>query len=358
MRWDDYILTSSIDESIEAWRSAGDTGKESLLICGYGFDPRTRHAPPRIAAVLPDLKQVVALELGVQGHHQDAKDLADQNRSVIARAFGARLSTLPTPDAEDPRSIGTLYARALVENFDVLNFSHVILDLSGLPSSVSFPIIQLFLNQSVGDANPFFSGDFQVVVSENPGLDSFIRHTGLESPGTIGGFTRLPDSAGIPRVWVPILGEGSRDQLRHLRDYLSPSEVCPVLPFPSLDSRRADNLLLEHRTLLFDELVFEPRNVIYASESNPFDLYRQLHALAERYRRALAPVGGATIIVSEHASKLLSVAAALVGHECDIVLADVRPTGYELDKAWKAVTDPAATVHTAWLTGRPYRKSE
>jgi len=33
-----------------------------------------------------------------------------------------------------------------------------------------------------------------------------------------------------------------------------PDEICPVLPFPALNPRRGDNLVLEYRDLLFDRL--------------------------------------------------------------------------------------------------------
>lgn len=352
MQWGDYVLTQTRENSQETWQAAGSTGDRSLLICGGGFDPRTLNAPPFVAAVLTEVKSVLALSSPVQGHHEQAAALAESNRQQLSELFGDSIQFVPAPDAADPRSVGTLFARVLVEQHHVLQFDHVLVDLSGLPSSISFPIIELFLGQARTGG---FEGDLQIIVSENPAIDARIVPTGLDQPGTLGGFKRIPEGT-KPKIWVPLLGEGAAEELRRLREYLSPDEVCPVLPFPSSDPRRADNLLMEYRTLLFDELAFEPGNVIYASESNPFDLYRQIVGLSERYQRALQPMGGATIVVSEHTSKLLSLAAVLVGHECDVVIADVLPTGYTLDTS-QVQFGPAlqAEIYTAWLTGKPYR---
>ena len=35
-------------------------------------------------------------------------------------------------------------------------------------------------------------------------------------------------------------------------------------------------MVSEHRELLFDQLRVEPYNIVYSTESNPFEVYRQV----------------------------------------------------------------------------------
>src|SRR5439155_805554 len=122
--------------------------------------------------------------------------------------------------------------------------------------------------------------------------------------------------------------ERSQPQLEVLRQNLLPNEICPVLPFPARNPRRSDNLLVELRELLQDTVQVEPANFIYADESNPFDLYRALARLHDRYRSALAPLGEATVVVSMHSSKTLSLGALLAAYERQLPVMNAEPEHY------------------------------
>jgi hypothetical protein len=63
--------------------------------------------------------------------------------------------------------------------------------------------------------------------------------------------------------------------------------------------------------MLFDDYRVEPANIIYASEYNPFEAYRQLFGAIDRYRDALRELGGCKVYVSPLSSKLLSIGALL-----------------------------------------------
>ena len=59
----------------------------------------------------------------------------------------------------------------------------------------------------------------------------------------------------------------------------------------------------------------DPRDLIYATEDNPFQLYRNLLAAMERYEDSLAELGGVRFILSPLSSKGLSVGALLACYE-------------------------------------------
>lgn len=356
LRWYDYLLAGSAADAETQWRAA-TTGRRCLLICGAGFDPRTLDVPRAIHALNLAQLDVIAIRPPTSGEHASAADAAAQNQSGLAGMFDGHLNIVDVPAATDPGATGTMLTRSIQQSNHVLDYETVFVDMSGLPSSISFPVIQLFLQQSLAAPGtaPLFHGNLVVAVSEDPSTDASIVASGLGAPGPLSGFSRLPEER-ITRIWVPLLGAGAAEELRALRTWLEPDEVCPAVPFPSHDPRRGDELLLEHRDLLFDEMQFEPRNVLYAAEGNPFDLYRQLIRLARRYRRALEPLGGATIVVSEHATKTLSLGVLLAAHEeTEIVVAHVRPLAYAAAADLEPPEQPS--IRSAWLTGEPYAMS-
>lgn len=353
-RWADYVLARSTDSSAGLWSEASAVAGRTVLVCGVGFDPRTLDVATRADEALGQALSVLALELPGSGQESVIGGLAGVNRAALAARFGSRLTVVPAVAVEDASAAGPRLTRLLVAKHNLLEQPHLLVDMSAMPSSMSFPLLRMLLTQSAPGASPMFAGQLQVVVSESPDTDARIRPSGLDEPSTLGGFARLPDGSAT-RIWVPVLGERRGEQLLAIQEFLEPGEVCPVLPFPARAARRADDLLLEHRELLFDRLALEPSNVLYASEQNPFDLYRQLCELSERYRRALAPLGGAAIVVSQHASKLLSLGVLLAAQDADLVVAHVRPTAYDMAEGpVRPGPDGPPVLHTAWLAGAPY----
>jgi len=68
--------------------------------------------------------------------------------------------------------------------------------------------------------------------------------------------------------------------------------ACGVSAF-----RRAEELPIEYRSLLIDKLQVPTSNLLYVSESNPFEAYRQLLGPMERYRTSLRKLGGCRLAV-------------------------------------------------------------
>jgi hypothetical protein len=119
----------------------------------------------------------------------------------------------------------------------------------------------------------------------------------------------------VPRVWMPVLGEGTAQQLERISELILAAEVCPLLPFPSRDPRRGDELFLEYRRVLFDQLRTDSGTVIYAAESNPFQVYRRLRQSTLEHAETLKPLGGCKTAYSALSSKLVAVGVLLVAYE-------------------------------------------
>jgi hypothetical protein len=234
-----------------------------------------------------------------------------------------------------------------------------------MPRGVYFPIIAklLYLLDSTarikGGRLPV---NLHVMVGEDVGLDSRIREEGIdENASYLHGFSSdlaLEASANIPKVWIPVLGEGKEAQLIRIYDHVIPDEICPVIPSPSVDPRRGDALILEYMELLFDRFRVEPRNILYAAEKNPFEVYRQIYRTSIHYYDALDAVDGCRVVVSAVSSKLLSIGALLASYELKqkgyrIGISNVESQGYKMESPPEDTVDQEE-LFSMWLAGECY----
>ena len=138
---------------------------------------------------------------------------------------------------------------------------------------------------------------------------------------------------------------------------VKPDEICPVIPSPSRDPRRCDNLLMEYRELLFDRLRVEPHNFIYTCEHNPFETYRQIYRTIRRYEDALKPLHGCKIVISAVSSKLLSIGALLAAYEASkagymIGVSHIETHGYSMNTP--DGNNQSKDLFSLWLAGECY----
>lgn len=312
----------------EVWSRPRD--EPVLFVAGSGFDPRALVVLERLAAVTSRRIDGLVIELPEDATDLAVRPLAQANRARIEQVVKAsdgqvRVQTLP--EYHDARSLGRLISRNFQESGTLDGYVEVILEISAMPRSIFFPLIRGVLQRAhLGSAaGGHWSGDLHVAVCENPEADESILEEGTTAMAPIGGFAQTRSEHPATTIWVPVLGERASARVKVLYDELEPDETCPVLPWPARDPRRGDRLMLEYRRLLFEEIRLEPRNVIYAAERNPFDLYRTLGALHERYLQSLSPLGSVGMVLSSHSSKLLSVGVLLTAYEHSLIVQHVSP---------------------------------
>ena len=350
---------ASGEEVASLVRAARGAGRTVTALLGVGFDPRALVGIGMLINNLPpDGLRVVTLGLPPAARGGRTALLADANTRAFTlevEAAGLEVWNLAGQDVSDYRTAGIATLRLLQQSGHVPSDGVVIMDISSLPAAVYFPVIAGFLEAARTGS---FSGELLVLACENPEIDGAIVEEGTSDPGPIHGFGhRFTDErrSSATLVWAPVLGEGQTAQLESIRQFLHPDEVCPVLPFPARNPRRADDLLLEHRVLLFEELEIEPRNIIYANESNPFDVYRALCRLNDRYTRHMSQLGDIVIATSVHASKLLSLGVLLAAYERKLTVVTSATTNYILREAFDAgALAPGNRLHCLWLIGEPY----
>ena len=352
MRWSRYVKSSGAQFD-GLWEELGV--QPVLVIIGGGFDPRVPKAVSRIVRCAKAKVDVLRIDLGVETSDSPMQTIAEENRQrvdQIVEDAGGEVFVQPFPDVQARRSAGLSVSRTFHESGLLDKYPQIVVDISGLPRSFYFPLLLGLL--TVSDK---WGGDLHVVACESHLVDSAMIEEGAETPGALGGFAG-PDGDGswAATIWVPVLGEGMTEQLASLLEAINPDEVVPVLPFPSYNPRRGDDLILEHRELLFDGLAVEPRNYLYASDSNPFDLYRAISELHDRYQASLRPLGAAKFVLSTHSSKLLSVGVLLAALEKGLQVMHVSPSRYGLLSGTdlSTLTDHGRLTDL-WLAGEPYR---
>jgi hypothetical protein len=330
-----------------------------LFVVGSGFDPRATAVLERLAGTTDRRVDAVLIELPEDATDLDVRPRAVANRTRIQElidACGGRLHHQALPEFHDPGALGRLVSRGFQRSGLIDSYREIIVEISAMPRSVFFPLVRGILERAHAPADDtlHWHGDLHVAVCENPEADESILEERTTAMAPIGGFARARGDAPATTIWVPVLGEGAVARARRLYEELNPDEVCPVLPWPARDPRRGDRIVLEYRQLLFDDIRLEPRNVIHGAERNPFDLYRTLGRLHERYRQSLSPLGPVAMVLSSHSSKLLSVGVLLTAYEHDLEVQHVSPGTYGLRHDDDALRDHDE-IFDLWLTGEPYQ---
>jgi hypothetical protein len=333
-----------------------------LFVAGAGFDPRATAVLERLVEVAKRRVDGLLIALPEDATDLAVRPLAAANRTRIGELIaltGGELNEQPLPDFHDAGALGRLVSHEFQRSGLLEAYGEVVLEVSALPRSVFFPLIRGVLLRAhlPSTDRRRWDGDLHVAVCENPQADESILEEGTSAMGPIGGFARsaaVGETPPVTRIWVPVLGERAVARVRRLHEELEPSETCPVLPWPAADPRRGDRLLLEYRQLLFEDIALEPRNVIHAAERNPFDLYRTIGRLHDRYRESLSPLGPVAMVLSSHSSKLLSLGVLLTAYEHELEVQHVSPGTYGLHDGAEGLRDQDE-IFDVWLTGEPYR---
>lgn len=353
--WTHPLLVNDHDFN-EVWARPADD--RLLVVVGSGFDPRAVTVLDRLHMAASRPIDGLMIELPQDSTDAAVRPLALDNRTrieTLIKKSNGEFRMQPLPEYSDARSLGRLISRHFQATSILDQYREVLIDISAMPRSVFFPLVRGILERAhlVTTNRLHWAGDLHVAVCENPEIDGRVFEEGSTPMEPIGGFAG-PIMRPTTTIWVPVIGERASARVRTLYEALEPDETCPVLPWPARDPRRGDRLLLEYRRLLFEEIRIEPRNIIHASERNPFDLYRTLGALYERYRQSLSALGPVRMVLSTHSSKLLSVGILLTAYEYELMVQHVSPTSYGLRDGVEDLLD-SSEIYDLWLTGEPYR---
>ena len=221
--------------------------------------------------------------------------------------------------------VGEVNASKIVKSSitELESYSDIIIDVSALPQTIYLCIINTLFKCSTDSQRIY------IVVNENYTTDMLIEPAQAEETAhEVQGYSSPSEELNSVIIWYPILGEVNKAYLEKYLSFLKShsrdvDEICPVVPFPSVNIRRADSIISQYSKTLFDDWGVDKKNIIYASETNPILVCNNLIQASESYRAALSPLGESKFVFSAITSKLMTIGMLLAAF-------DLKSQGYHV----------------------------
>lgn len=99
----------------------------------------------------------------------------------------------------------------------------------------------------------------------------------------------------------------------------------------------------------------DTRNIVYADEENPLDLYRTILRIDDERQPVFEDFGGSLLVLSPLGSKVLALGALMAALERDFPVYYVEALGYDVDWEKADEADPGVlAMRHIWLCGDAY----
>lgn len=360
-RWQDCIShgDAEAEEFIQEYFSRAEC--HTLLIAGAGFDPRSATIAEMLASSI-EAERLKAIFLREQRPNPgvDLLRAGDKNAAALtSRIHDSRILDVEVLSETDSavvvgqRAISAI--RALGPRL-LEGITDVVLDISALSIGIAFPTASYFM-KVCAEAGP--KTNFHVVAASHPSLDGAITAISSDVVDPIRGFAGDIDieaSADEPKIWLPHLSMNRNAPLSLIKRSLTgPVSVCPVLPVSQHDPMAGDRLIAAFENELSGEWEVEARNIIYAIEDDPLDLYRTITTIHRRNSSVFDALIKSHIVLSPSGNKVLAIGALMAALEQKLAVRYVEAVGYEVDWDKVAAVDCAkARIVHVWLQGEPY----
>ena len=350
-RWDPCIAHRGDEAArfIQDYFSQPD--RRVLLVAGAGFDPRSL----AVTDLLCSVAQVRAffVKENRPDSPRDQLSRADANtRELQAEVDDNRVLKIAMW-AEDGAVVGGRNLVQTLNDQDYNGITDIVVDVSALSVGTSFPAVRYFVERIDSRLE---SANLHVFVAHDPELDEVIHPIPSDTPSYVHGFkggSTLSEAYEAARLWLPQLAFGRHGVLRQLYDFVNPHDTCPILPFPASDPRRGDRLVEEYTIELEVNWTVDARDLVYADEADPLDLYRTILKLDDVRRPVFSETGGSKMILSPISNKVMALGALMAAIERNLPVAYLEPVGYKLAEPFPKGLDRQNIIHV-WLEGTAY----
>lgn len=344
--WENCI--TNFDDAVDTFVADyfADTARRVLLVAAAGFDPRSRRISQMLADTLGDRLSAAFIREERPGASEALIERADENETALKGLVPDCTIFKVDVFADDGAPVGGSRVVSLLSQHPVADeVTDVILDLSALSIGIGFPAARMLLE----DCEAATNRAFHLMIVSNPEMDDRISSVPSSRAGSVKGFSPPIEAEGhgLAQVWIPQLAHGRAQALTQIGASIQRRyKICPLLPFPARNPRRADDLLAEYRTELVDEWAVDPRDVVYASERNPLDCYRTLSTLKTRFDRTMKGTYEPRMVLSPVGSKVLAAGALMAAIEHDMAVQYLETESYLFDNPEPSPDDlPDMTVH-------------
>jgi hypothetical protein len=354
-----YYHVQTDFEAFWASRTCGQ--RKILFIFGLGFDPRCVPAFRTAARVLAGSARLDTLCLrfknpqdsnlgeNTEGTYECLREIDQISASLCGsscRHDQLEVNLFDTAGTYDGHKrllsdFTTEYKASLGD------YTDIIVDISAFPRSLMYALLTELHTPLKARQNLF------AVLSEVP-IPVSIEEEGYSEPHFIISPSGRSGTARVTKaiIWIPVLG-GSIDRLDRIYKFLGPKETFPIVPFPTRDPRAGDLIVLRSRRL-FDKWGVPFSNVMYACGDVPFDIYRKITDIVERYRSFM---NTDEMVVSALSGRSLSLGVLLAAWRHRLPVCQIQPKTYRLASPARAdlrMAALSAKVTLYWLSGEIY----
>jgi len=231
---------------------------------------------------------------------------------------------------------------------DLSGFTDVVMDFSAISTGVSFPATKFLFEMCERSAG---RASLHLMVAASPSHDNSITALAGDVVTSVHGFRGDVGVSGRQpaKLWLPQLKVGQEMTLARLFENIAPDDTCPILPFPANNARIGDELLEAYSESLRDWDV-DPRDVIYASEGDPLDVYRTIMRLNAQ-RNEVFTLEGSLVILSPVGSKVVAIGSLMAALEGDLAIRYLEAENFVV------ISHSSSPVKTSivhvWLVGAP-----
>lgn len=356
-RWGQRKIINN-DKIIEWFKTNHSDSKSYLYILGMGFDKRMCDGISLFveAGVPFTLWKVFFDEGETSPSHVYASESEQNEEKLYSIISGHDIKVKKKQidfwqsDGRSARYVAEISAGKIIKNskVEISAFTDIIFDISALPQTIYLCMLNMLMNICGENQNIY------IVVNENYTIDMKTEPVEIdEFAHEMHGFSVPTGDLESVLIWYPVLGETNPLLLKKHYDYLISSskqvdEICPVVPFPAVDVRRADNILKGYRKELFSDWKIDKKNIIYAPETSPLRVCEILYNTSKHYKKVLEPLGESRFVFSALTSKLMSIGVFfsicdLRDDGIDVSLLNVSNKGYYIRQNANSSVDSRLT---------------
>lgn len=340
----------------EFWKNRiKEVGEVPLIISGLGFDPRSLQAG-KVLLEENIVPKFILIDFAVESSGEQDKIITEARERN--RNFLSKFNVLHDPIKIDMfdefnRSVG---GREIVNKIYEIkdhfsNIRDVIIDIGGLPRTL-FSSLLCYLIQKRTDLG---FKNLHVASLPEEYLDRGIFSEENLDPGYMFGFERPQE--GVKFVWIPIIGKNDPERLRKIYSKIEVDciEICPILPFRPNYPKQVENLLINLRDVLFNEIHTFNNNIIYIDHRTPFFVFREIIELSKYYNKLLQDLSGEVkVLITPLDDKTSCVGAILAAVKENLPIMYADTIRYKVPEPDLLIKEIKTEPIEIWISGEAY----
>ena len=322
-----FLSGDDVTEFIEHhFRTAGPT----LFIGNIGFGPDVLYFPLQLRhSTNIDYRFMLEQRPSVPAA---ITEMAIARQVELSQVLGTSMQVAQVPIIADDGAIvaGRNACLQVHQWLQAKPYTDIVVDATGMSRGTCFPIAKQLCEAAIQSG-----ARIHLLIADSASPINSVRSVSSDRADWMHGFhgtVEMDDNAKALKLWVVQLAEKHGISMHTLfKELGTPDEVCPIIPFPSENPRRGDNLLFELRSYWLDEWGETPLSLIHAHESDPMDVFRSIVALHQARQRALEGAGLSSLtILSPIGRRLPGIGMLLAALKFDLPIFYMETVGYEL----------------------------